>query len=417
MRPAPSPLPLASTVLFERFKRIRARTLELVKGLSPEDMGAQSMPDASPAKWHLGHTSWFFEAMILARDPAYQPVDPRLHKLFNSYYEALGERVERPDRGLMTRPSVSEVLCYRREIDDRIAGRLNKPLNPHEAYLFELGLNHEQQHQELLVQDLQHLFSRNPLQPVVWNVEPRTAPLAKSKGGQITFPEGFGLIGASVDDGFSYDNEQPRYRVWLNAYGLAADLVSNADWMRFIEAGGYEDVSLWLADGWAARCAQGWNAPAYWQEREGDWSRYTLSGSRTVTPEDPVRHISYYEADAYARWAGARLPTEAEWEHAARHNPGGFSNLDNEVWQWTQSSYSAYPGFAPTEGVASEYNGKFMINQMVLRGGSFATPRDHLRPSYRNFYYPHQRWALCGLRLAYDITPVKEQTCKPFEVN
>ncbi len=416
MPSAPSPLPLASTVLFERYKCVRAKTLDLVSGLSPEDMAVQSMPDASPTKWHLAHTSWFFEAMILSRQSDYRSVDPRFQALFNSYYEALGQRVARPGRGLMTRPSLSEVVSYRREIDRRMAALLTQPLSAIETYLFELGLNHEQQHQELLLQDALHLFSCSPLKPSIWRVEPRTAPRVLPKGGQVRFAEGLSVIGAVKDDGFAFDNEMPAQRTWLNTYALDADLVTNGDWLRFMQDGGYRNPALWLSDGWATLNQQGWESPAYWTAGNAGWTIYTLTGEVDLDPSAPVRHVSYYEADAYARWAGARLPTESEWEHAARHSPKAFSNLDTEVWQWTRSAYAPYAGFSPTEGTASEYNGKFMVNQMVLRGGSFATPRDHLRPAYRNFYYPSQRWAFCGLRLAHDISSTEEATCKPFEV-
>lgn len=416
MRAGPHPLPLVGTVRLEQYKRVRQTTRRLVSGLGAEDLAAQSMPDASPAKWHLAHTSWFFEAMILGRDPAYRPVDARFQQIFNSYYEVLGKRVARPQRGLMTRPSLDEVVAYREAIDRRMADRFNDPFSPLEDYLFQLGLNHEQQHQELLVQDLLHLFSCNPLSPAVWASEPRTAPLSVRIGGRMAFPGGLVSIGHQ-GTGFAFDNEQPVHRQWLESYALSADLVTNGEWLAFIEDDGYQRPELWLADGWAHITANSLDSPAYWRVNEAGRSIFGVTGEHSLDPDAPVRHISFYEADAYARWAGARLPTEAEWEHAAITRPDAFSNLDSEVWQWTASPYVSYPGFRPTEGTASEYNGKFMANQMVLRGGSFATPRDHVRPTYRNFYYPHQRWAFTGLRLAHDLATDPEVTWKPFAVN
>ena len=400
--------------MLEHYRCVRQRTLELVQGFSAEDLAAQSMRDTSPAKWHLAHTSWFFEAMILAREADYQPYDARFQRLFNSYYEALGERVERCDRGLITRPSISEVLEYRAAIDDRMAQRLSRPLSPEEAYLLDLGLNHEQQHQELLVQDMVHLFSLNPLAPVGWEKEPRTAPLEPEKQLRVSVCEGLYSIGGDADGRFVFDNEMPAHRQWLSGFELHSDLITNGEWLRFIEDGGYSRPELWLSDGWATVKAEGWKCPLYWHlKSDGEWVVFTATGLQPLDPQKPVRHISYYEADAFARWAKARLPTEAEWETAARQKAAAFSNLDTEVWQWTASSYGPYPGFAPTQGTACEYNGKFMANQMVLRGGSFATPRDHVRVSYRNFYYPEQRWGLNGLRLAYDAK-VEDETTKAF---
>lgn len=389
----------------ERYRRVRAALPNLAQGLSAEDLAVQSMPDASPGKWHLGHVSWFFEVMLLGLRPGYQPVDPRFHPLFNSYYEALGERVERPMRGLLTRPSLAEVMAYRAEIDDRmealLAGGLNDGL---ERYLFALGLNHDQQHQELFLMDLLHLMACSPLDPAAYDAEPRSQKCEQARGGWVSFEGGLTQIGADAG-GFAFDNERPPHRVWLEPYVLAEDLATNGDWIRFIEDGGYRRPELWLSDGWAAVRAQGWSAPLYWRNDPSGWTLMTLAGRRPVDPAAPVRHVSFYEADAYARWSGRRLPTEAEWEHAARTEPAAFSNLDGEAWQWTASAYAPYPGFRPTEGTAAEYNGKFMANQMVLRGGSFATPPEHRRISYRNFFYPHQRWAFSGVRLAWDSTP------------
>lgn len=387
----------------ERFREVRSRMVDLAAGLSAEDLTAQAMPDASPGKWHLAHTSWFFEAMILAAEPGYEPVDPRLQEMFNSYYESLGRRVERAERGLMTRPSIDEVLAYRAEIDRRMAVRLDRGLNGDlESYLFVLGLNHDQQHQELFLMDLLNLMSRSPLDPAAYAEEPRPGgALQTARGGRTRFEGGLVEIGHD-GAGFAFDNEGPRHRVWLEPFLLDHDLVTNGQWLEFMADGGYRRPELWLADGWAAVKAEGWTAPLYWRQDDGEWTVLGLAGRAPVDADAPVRHVSAYEADAFAHWAGKRLPTEAEWESAVATAPDVFSNLFGEVWQHTASAYSPYPGFTPTQGTASEYNGKFMANQRVLRGGSFATPPGHARATYRNFFYPQQRWAFMGVRLASD---------------
>jgi len=400
----------------DRYKAVRAAMPALAEGLSAEDLAAQSMPDCSPGKWHLAHTSWFFEAMLLSQEPGYVPVDARLQALFNSYYEALGERVNRFERGLMTRPSLAEVLAYRAEIDRRMIDWLERTeLDANQIYLLTLGFHHDQQHQELFLMDILNLMSRSPLEPAAYAVEPRGRALEKARGGTVAFEGGLCRLGHDAK-GFAFDNEGPSHRQWLEPYRLAADLVTNGDWLRFIEDGGYGRAELWLSDGWAAVKAEGWEAPLYWHREDEGWSVMTLAGRVPVDPGAPVRHISLYEADAYARWAGKRLPTEGEWEHAVRSRPEAFSNAFGEVWQWTSSAYGPYPGFQPTEGTASEYNGKFMANQMVLRGSSFATPDDHGRVSYRNFFYPQQRWAFMGLRLAEDAPKQAEAKTRDGEV-
>ena len=374
------------------------------------------MPDCSPGKWHLAHTSWFFEAMLLSQQPGYEPVDARLQALFNSYYEALGERVNRFERGLMTRPSLDEVLSYRAEIDRRMIEWLDRTdLDKHQIYLLTLGFHHDQQHQELFLMDMLNLMSRSPLEPVAYAVEPRGGVLEAPRGGVVRLDGGLGRIGHD-GTGFAFDNEGPSHRVWLEPYSLAADLVTNGDWQRFIEDDGYGRPELWLSDGWATVKAEGWQAPLYWHRDDDGWSVMTLSGRMAVDPAMPVRHVSFYEADAFARWAGKRLPTEAEWEHALRCRPEAFANAFGEVWQWTSSAYGPYPGFTPTDGTASEYNGKFMANQVVLRGSSFATPDGHGRVSYRNFFYPQQRWAFMGLRLAEDAPKQAEAKTRDGEV-
>ena len=390
----------------EAYRRIRSVMPQLAAYLSPEDLAAQSILCASPGKWHLGHVSWFFETMILSRQPGYKPVDERLNHLFNSYYEALGSRLARGERGLMTRPSVHEILAYRAEIDCRMERRLIEGLDEgQETYLYQLGLNHEQQHQELFLMDVLHLMSRSPLNPVVFEHEPRQARREPAKQGWVSFEGGLVAIGASAGDGdgaggFAFDVERPRHQVWLEPFALATDLVTNGDYLRFIEDAGYQRPEFWLSDGWALNQQEEWQAPLYWRRREEAWVSFGLTGEIELDLEAPVRHLSYYEADAYARWAGKRLPSEAEWETAARLKPDAFSNLMTEVWQWTATAFAPYPGFNPTEGTASEYNGKFMANQMVLRGGAWATPEGHSRITYRNFYYPSDRWMFSGLRLA-----------------
>ncbi|HEX7857923.1 MAG TPA: ergothioneine biosynthesis protein EgtB [Sphingobium sp.] len=411
------------------YEAVRALSLSLTANLSDADATAQSMPDASPAKWHLAHVTWFFETFVL-RDhvPGYRSFDDRFAFLFNSYYEAEGPRHDRPRRGLLTRPSLDDVLAYRGHVDAAMYNALPL-LNDGGRSLVTLGLHHEQQHQELLLTDILHLFAQNPLQPGLWPRGQRDliagpGPLIWHEG-----PSGLIEIGHKGDD-FAFDCEGPRHKVHLTPYALADRPVSNGEWINFMESGGYRDPAHWLSDGWAWVQAEGVEAPLYWQpDGAGGWTRFTLSGREPVNPAEPVTHISLYEADAFASWADARLPTEAEWEAMAASRDsltGHFLDragpcrpmvaghevgkdrrphqMFGDVWEWTGSAYRPYPGFRAAEGAVGEYNGKFMSGQFVLRGGSCATPRGHARASYRNFFYPHQRWQFTGLRLAKDMT-------------
>ena len=415
---------MASGDACARYSAVRALSLELAAPLSDADATAQSMPDASPAKWHLAHTTWFFETFILRDHVAdYRPFDERWAFLFNSYYEAEGARHPRNRRGMLTRPTLAEVVSYRKAVDEAIVEAM--PLIAARCPdLLELGLNHEQQHQELLLTDLKHLFFQNPLGPAVWPC----APVGKARhyGSEIAWHAGRTgpvEIGAADTD-FAFDCEAPAHLHYLAPHALADRPITNAEWCSFIADKGYATDSLWLSDGWAWVRREAIDAPLYWRRTSDGLENFTLAGWRPVDPSEPVTHISLYEADAFATWAGARLPTEQEWESAARsHSPllgiqlddaravhplfvpgtDGLSSLFGNVWEWTGSAYRPYPGYRKPPGAVGEYNGKFMSGQFVLKGGSCATPRGHLRASYRNFFYPHQRWQFTGLRLAKDL--------------
>jgi ergothioneine biosynthesis protein EgtB len=433
------PLIAAEGALLRRFRDVRARTDGLSAPLSAEDAMVQSMPDASPAKWHLAHTTWFFERFVLGARDGYAPVDERWDFLFNSYYNSLGPMHARPQRGLLSRPSLDEVRAYRAEVDARVLRRLEGgDLNAREREVLLLGTHHEQQHQELLLTDIKHALWRNPLGPA-YRDDLRVdrgdaAPLRWHRHDESVIE--IGALQWPAHEAFAFDNESPRHRALVPAMALASRTVTNAEYRAFIDDGGYREPGLWLSDGWALLQAEGWRRPLYWHE---DGAReFTLGGWREIDPQAPACHLSYFEADAFARWAGARLPTEAEWERAAATQPvrGNFVEDDRlhpmpardavdaphadaphagapeqpavrqlfgDVWEWTMSAYTAYPGFDVLPGALGEYNGKFMNGQWVLRGGSCASPRDHLRASYRTFFPPHARWQFAGIRLAKDL--------------
>jgi ergothioneine biosynthesis protein EgtB len=413
----------AADTTAKQYPAVRAATERLCQPLSPEDCQAQSMEDASPAKWHLAHTAWFFETFVLAQWlEDYNPWRSEFRVLFNSYYEAVGEQHPRPQRGLLTRPSLSEVLRYRAHVDAHMQALLALPLAADQQAVVELGCHHEQQHQELLLTDIKHLFAHNPLRPA-YQTCVAGSPVPAAPPRWHAYDCGLYWIGHD-GDGFAFDNEAPRHRVFVGAFELAARPLTNADYLAFMADDGYRRPALWLSEGWRLVHERHWTAPLYWELRDGVWHTMTLGGLQPVRLEEPVCHISYFEADAVARWAGARLPSEAEWEVAAAAAPldGNFVEsgrlhpepaateatdaplqLFGDVWEWTQSAYSPYPGYRPAAGAIGEYNGKFMCNQMVLRGGSCVTPRTHIRATYRNFFPPDARWQFSGARLARDL--------------
>jgi len=421
-----NPCGLAAAGTAARYLAVRATSVALASPLSPEDAMLQSMEDASPAKWHLGHTTWFFEHFVLAA-AGMEPLRPDWHYLFNSYYDSAGPRHPRPCRGLLSRPSLEELLGWREAVDERVLRALwAGDLDGSARRRLELGLNHEQQHQELLLTDIKHALWSQPLRPAYRHDLPDPARRAAAAGELHwhAVAEQVACIGAPPwpeAEAFAYDNESPPHRVLLPAHALASRLVTNAEYRQFVEDGGYRDPRLWLSDGWARVQAECWQRPLYWEE---DLERaFTLGGMRLLPAHAPVCHLSYYEADAFARWAGVRLPTEAEWEHAASAQPArghfsddgvlepcpaqasgdGLAQLFGDTWEWTSSAYLAYPGFRPWQDDTGEYNAKFMSGQFVLRGGSCVTPCGHVRASYRNFFPPHARWQYAGLRLAMDL--------------
>jgi ergothioneine biosynthesis protein EgtB len=419
------PAALDRSTLRARFGQVRGTTEWLASFLAPEDQVVQSMSDVSPTKWHRAHTTWFFETFLLdPLQPRYRPFHPAFAYLFNSYYEQVGDRHPRAERGLVSRPTVAEVAEYRRHVDAAMATLIDDVGD--EAWVrtggprVELGIHHEQQHQELLLMDIKHVFACNPMRPAYRNDD----TVGSAGAPPMTWLD---LDGGLVEighrgEGFAFDNESPRHLVFLEPFRMANRPVTNGEWRQFMDDGGYRRPELWLSDGWATVNLQGWQAPLYWRPDGDGWSTHTLAGERPVDPAEPVCHVSHYEADAFARWRGCRLPSEAEWEHAVgdlpvagnllggavphpRPAPTGVEGLlqaYGDVWEWTASPYVSYPGFRPAEGAIGEYNGKFMSNQMVLRGGCCATPADHVRPTYRNFFPPGSRWHFGGLRLASD---------------
>jgi ergothioneine biosynthesis protein EgtB len=416
-------VPAHALPLLDRFRRVRRQTEALAEPLSPEDQTVQSMPDASPTKWHLAHTTWFFETFLLKPQlPTYRPFDPAYEYLFNSYYEAVGPRHPRPQRGMISRPGVDEILAYRRHVTEAMAELIDANRS-NSTDLIELGLHHEQQHQELILMDIKHALSLNPLFPAY--AAERAPEAAGAPLGWIDFEGGLietGHAGPGSGGGFAFDNEGPRHRSWVDPFALATRLVTCGEYQAFIDDGGYRRPEFWLSAGWDVVNQRGWQAPLYWHEER----IFTLAGLRPRCAEEPVCHVSFYEAAAYAKWAGKRLPREEEWELAATDAtpPGkmvdgnmlddghlhpapaqgeGLVQMIGDVWEWTASPYVAYPGFREPPGAIGEYNGKFMANQMVLRGGCAATPRDHIRATYRNFFPPDARWMFGGIRLAEDL--------------
>jgi len=414
-------------LLADRLLEARTLTLDLAAPLSDEDMVVQAMPDASPTKWHLGHVTWFFERFILEKElPGYRVFDPAFNYCFNSYYETQGARQPRQLRGLLTRPPIKQVLAYRRHVDEALRQLDHKGglEEARVANLIEVGINHEQQHQELLLTDILALFAANPLRPAYRQQgAPRHNALAATRLGWVEFEGGLRQIGHD-GKGYAWDNELPRHTTYVPPFRLADRLVTNGEWLEFMSDGGYQTAAHWLADGWGTLKREEWQAPLYWEKRDDEWHAMTLNGLQPVDSVAPVAHVSYYEADAYARWAGKRLPTEFEWEVAAAGLPvsgnllssgalqpvataepstGRPRQMFGDVWEWTQSAYQGYPGYRPNPGALGEYNGKFMVSQQVLRGASCVTPAGHSRVTYRNFFYPMQRWQFLGLRLAEDV--------------